>query len=197
MKVYSNLNDSVILYGHCNTQTEAYERGSKSGMASPWSMSFTAWFRGRDKFKEWYQGIWTPSHFLLSEIIRILPTCLLAAIESQQHSASIHNISPKTAEGWEPPGPPNPLTATSKLWVFPRTYLWVFFRVCPAEKYSGIKLYTLFFFFKQTKPPSLTGKGRDGIRQTSFTDGSPFCLSACKCFLFWNYTVLTEPETAI
>lgn len=123
----------------------------------------------------------------------------LHAFLQQYHLSSIvpqDKVSaPKTAEGWVPPGPPNPLTATSKL---PRTYSWVFFRVCPAEKYSGIKLYAqLFFFFKQTKPPSLTGKGRDGIRQTSYTDGSPFCLSACKCFLFWNYTVLTEPETAI
>lgn len=72
----------------------------------------------------------------------------LHAFLHQYHLSSIvpqDKVSaPKTAEGWVPPGPPNPLTATSKL---PRTYSWVFFRVCPAEKYSGIKLYAQLFFF--------------------------------------------------
>lgn len=108
IEVFSNLNESVILYGDYHTQTEASERGSKSGMASPQSMSFTGWFRGRDKFEEWYQGLWKPSHFLLSEIIRILPTCLLAAIESQQLMPQYTVSAPKLLRAGCPLGHPTP-----------------------------------------------------------------------------------------
>jgi len=44
-----------------------------------------------------------------------------------------------------PLGHPNPTQLHQR--TLPRTYSWVFFRVCSAEKYGGIKRYVQWFFF--------------------------------------------------